>query len=885
VGLPNLALERLRRVIAALAVLTASPFSSAWTDIVHGTLIETGTSRPLRVTAQQPGGRVYWSQVARRRIDTSGWRLGRNSVVIGAGSRTPRRIQYHVRPFVAAVKARARDVVLRWPDLGRRAYYVTAHGPDGARLFGAWVYATRSPLPSAPLGRTTYTVSAPSGVTSRTWVDRIDFATERKAELFFPLNDTTKTTIGFSWDEHPQDAAYYLQIYTADGATAVWQGYTYSSVTRLDLPRGAYKWRVTAFADGGVAGRPSPWAYFESRDSIEGLENLLGQNPLATAPADRAGLLYPEDAVFLPNGDLLIADTMRHVLRRVRDREVVVAAGTGVAGFNGDGPATQVRLDRPAGLLLAPNGRVIVADHGNFLLREFDPQMATIRTLAGVPGRFGRSGPTGELESQALGYLKHMAWRNGELVVAMATRHFWPRAGREGLRGMLYAFRNGRFVPLRQSTAIEATQIAGFAWEGADLWLVVRDFAGTNHLVRLNAFGTPVLWKEAGRFAQGVVSLGGGRALVGRHSTVAEFTGAGFVTRMHGFANVAMLRPLDRRVLVVDGDAFRVELASTASWNRQAIVENGQNSFAAPVSLAMESGGTLLVLVNQPSGLFRHCQRTGATRRIAFTGGLDFALGAGDARLSPMRFPTDLTVRGDGGILVSEQNGIWEVDPVTSFMRLVAGAPRQPGRNDGAPLQARFSSVRGMREDARGNLFIADARNRLIRMLSARTGLVTTVAGDGTHGGNDPARWYGRPATSVGLNQPLDVLPADGGLYIVQAWRNVISFRDSGGLLRPWAGVDIHTGYQGQGAYLDGPRRLAMFNTPSHIEWLGQGDLLVTDQFNHVVRVVGDEARTVVGTGAPGFAPDMLNLPTAALRAGGRIIVADAGNGMVRAAP
>lgn len=873
------------RRLSCLALIAAACHAWPWADVTQGSYLPTGSARPQRVSVQQPAGRTYWSRTVRSKVDTSQWRIGRNRVFISRAAGLPAYRDYYVRPFTARPQLSQGGVWLEWPDLGRTAYYVTAHDSLGRQLMADWVYHHGAAVPSVEQGRTIYRVATPTGISATTWIDRTDYATERVVEPYFPINDTTKRTVAFSWDDDPQDGAYYLQVYDAGNDRAVWQGYVYDTVQPLDLPRGEYRWRVTPVSVLDVQGQPSPWRTFRSVDAIQGMENLLGQNPLATTTADRAGLLYPEDAIRMPNGDLLIADTLRHVLKRVANGVVTVVAGTGVAGYSGDGAALEVQFDRPAGLLLAPDGRVLVADMGNFLLREYDPASGSVRTLAGVPRQQGRCREDGQMESNALGYVKHMGWRNGELVVAMAGLYRWPGNRGDSVRGHLYVFRGGRFEVVPQTAGLAISQLLGFDWRDNDLWFVYKDLRGFHRLGKLSPLGVQTVEVDAGAYAQGVIATGPDTALIGRHTSLARYEAGRLDTVAYGFANITMMRRDGTSLLVTDSDALRVDAVDPVSGAIATLVENGRNTFAAPISVARRSATEVVLLTNQPSGIFSHDLETGATRRIAGTGSVEFATAGVDAKLSAMRYPTHLAILSDGRILYVEQHGIWEVDPVTRVQRIFAGAPSVEGWADGLAAGARFRNVKSVRETASGDLLVADAGNGFVRRLHTKTGRVLTIAGDGTAGAGNTTLWYGRPARSVGLNYPTDALPADGGYYLTQAYRNVVSFVGGDGNLVPWAGVDLQSNYQGTGRFSDGPRLSASFSTPLHLEWLAPGTLLVTDQFNHMVRIVGDTTQTVLGTGAQGFGPNLLNMPASAISVGSRVLVCDTGNGLVRFGP
>src|ERR1039457_418255 len=89
-------------------------------------------------------------------------------------------------------------------------------------------------------------------------------------------------------------------------------------------------------------------------------------------------------------GNLYLADTDNHRIRKVSAGIVTTIAGTGVAGFSGDGgSAVNAQLNFPYGLALDSAGNLYVADYGNERVRRIAPD-GTITTIAGT-GQSGSS--------------------------------------------------------------------------------------------------------------------------------------------------------------------------------------------------------------------------------------------------------------------------------------------------------------------------------------------------------------------------------------------------------------------------------------------------------------------------------------------------------------
>lgn len=112
-------------------------------------------------------------------------------------------------------------------------------------------------------------------------------------------------------------------------------------------------------------------------DGGSALEARLGQ-PYGQA-ADPAGRV-----VYDREGSLLIADTENNRIRKVDANGIITTvAGTGVAGFSGDGgPATAAQINRPVDVAVAADNTLYFTDVFNNCVRKIDPQ-GTISTVAG----------------------------------------------------------------------------------------------------------------------------------------------------------------------------------------------------------------------------------------------------------------------------------------------------------------------------------------------------------------------------------------------------------------------------------------------------------------------------------------------------------------------
>jgi sugar lactone lactonase YvrE len=151
----------------------------------------------------------------------------------------------------------------------------------------------------------------------------------------------------------------------------------------------------------------------------------------------------------------------------------------------------------------------------------------------------------------------------------------------------------------------------------------------------------------------------------------------------------------------------------------------------------------------------------------------------------------------------------------------LAGSSR--GYADGTGTAAQFALPAGIAADGE-NLYVADSGNHRIRKIVIASGVVTTLAGDGTAGYAD-----GRGAAAQ-FNRPGGVAVDGGVLYVAdQNNHRIRKIVIASGEVTTYAGST-------QG-YADGRGTAAQFNAPYSIAVYG-GKLYVTDTLNHRIRVI-----------------------------------------------
>jgi uncharacterized protein (TIGR03437 family) len=204
--------------------------------------------------------------------------------------------------------------------------------------------------------------------------------------------------------------------------------------------------------------------------------------------------------------------------------------------------------------------------------------------------------------------------------------------------------------------------------------------------------------------------------------------------------------------------------------------------------------------------------------------------------------------------------------------------------DNSAAASAELHGPYGVAADSAGNLYIADSGNQRVRKVSK--GVITTVAGNGTLGYTGD----NGPATAAQLNTPYGVaVDSAGNLYIADSGNNVIrKVTVSSGVISTVAGNGT-SGYTGD----NGPATSAQLFTPSWVAVDPAGNLYITDVANNVVREASASngvISTVAGNGTYAFAGDgalatgaALDQPMGvAVDSAGNLYIADTGNQRIR---
>jgi hypothetical protein len=223
-----------------------------------------------------------------------------------------------------------------------------------------------------------------------------------------------------------------------------------------------------------------------------------------------------------------------------------------------------------------------------------------------------------------------------------------------------------------------------------------------------------------------------------------------------------------------------------------------------------------------------------------------FSGDSGQASLAELNGPSGVTVDSHGDIYITDYGNyrIRKISATTGIITTIAGGGPGPGLGDGGPaIASSLDDAMNVTFDSAGNMYIADAGDFAVRKIDASTGIITAVVG--TPGNlNWGYSGDGGPATAAALVGPSDIaFDIHGNMYLADGGNNVIrKVTASTGIITTIAGngyghkaFHFYTGgYTGDGgqatsAELYGPEAVALDDSCN---------IYIADYLNNVVRKV-----------------------------------------------
>ncbi|MEN9576854.1 MAG: hypothetical protein RL514_4709 [Verrucomicrobiota bacterium] len=495
------------------------------------------------------------------------------------------------------------------------------------------------------------------------------------------------------------------------------------------------------------------------------------------------------------SGDILVADNVGHVIRRVTlAGGNTVIAGSGAQGTQ-DGPAlgggaANANFRQPAGIVELPNGNLLIADTGNNMLRLFDRTAGTVDVIGGLPVG---GGPSASSRLDGTLYVTPGAVATPGTALFAAPRQ-------------LFRLNDGRILMVegnnvRQIDAaltdvsvfpnFPALNGPYFTVESANALLVAESGAHTiSRLFLANPQNPIVLAGLPGTAGarQGPVALAtlsGPRAVVSGPGGILVVADRGNSQLRRLGASLGngpiLLASLTNAVYEVGNSHTWKTLATGATGSGVPLyytyARNG-TQFAAgsdltnvvvSTDLKRTDGGDWSATVYDD---FDQTDIPNALLTITVTDPLfDFTTVASSSQFSGL-VPA-FWLHPDGNTLYFAQpsdHTIQMLQISTGVKTKIAGVQSFPGSTDGSGNSARFNAPQAVWGDGTNTLYVADTGNHILRRIQLSTRIVSTFSGAAANGSGyvDDVAGFARFETPARLQ-----FGADGNLFVIDGPRIV----------------------------------------------------------------------------------------------------------------
>ena len=689
---------------------------------------------------------------------------------------------------------------------------------------------------------------------------------------------TSESSISLAWqDSSTNETGFIVQRRREGSGVWIQVGTTAADVTSFSIgalfSNATYIFRVQAFNDEESS------AYSNETEAT----TLAGELPVndwiidtiagrrvgddENGPALQARLGFPNDVAVDRSGNVYIAEWESHRVRRVdTDGTITTVAGTGKAGYGGDGgPADAALLWGPIGVAVDSAGNLYIADGGNHRIRRVD-RSGIITTVAGNGTR---------------GY-------GGDRAPAVEAGLYDPRAVAVDSAGNLYITQTVAGRIRRVDTAGIITTVAtglrsprGLAVDGSGN-LYIADL-GNDRIRRVDAQGGVTTF--AGTGEEGYSGDGGPAVQAQLHVP--------YGLAVDSAGNLYIADGGNHRIRRVDGSGTIttvVGIGGIGINNVGGYSGGGGPALGAQLSrprgLAVDRSGNLYI-ADLGNYRIRRVDGSGIITTIAGIGESGYGGDGGPANKAQLYRPKDVIVDSSGNLYIADtdNNRIRRVD-TSGIITTIAGNGYRGYSGDGGPaLEAQLSRPEGVAVDNAGDLYIADTWNHRIRRVDA-SGTITTIAGIGSEG----LLGEGGPAVEAQLRAPSGVaLDGSGNIYISDTYNMRIRRVDATGIITTVAG----SGSTGVGDYSGdgGPAVEARLDTPHDVAVDDDGNLYIADTSNNRIRrvdgsgIITTVAGSVEGSDTRGYGPAVeaaLRPVSVAADSTGNLYIADRRTDVIR---
>jgi streptogramin lyase len=594
-------------------------------------------------------------------------------------------------------------------------------------------------------------------------------------------------------------------------------------------------------------------------------------------------------------GNIYVADYNNNLIREISPTGVVTTfAGSGTAGaVNGTGTAAS--FNKPYGLSVDASGNVYVADFGNNLVRKIT-STGVVTTLAGS-GAAGNTNGTGTAASfhNILSTVEDAA---GDVYVSEGynddIRMITPAGVVTNLAGSGAAGNiNGT------GTAAQFSSPHGLAMDASGNIYVadavnneIRLVTSTGYTLNsvlpagltLNGLtgiisGTPTAASAAANYSVTAYNTGGGSTAT-INIKVANPAAAPVISYANSTHTYITGKAIEAFGITNTGGAVPAtsySLVSTFAGSGTIGATNGTGtaaSFHSPSGVAIDASGNVYV-ADYNNNLIREISPAGVVTTFAGSGAAGAVNGTGTAASFNKPYGVAVDVKGNVYVADGGNNLIRKIT-ATGVVTTFAGTGGL-GYVDGAATVAKFRKPVGVAVDGQGNVYVGDNGNNVIREINS-SGTVSTLAGSGTAGSADGTGIAASFFNPWGLS-----VDASGNIYVADNGNNNIRKITPAGVVTTLAGSGVAGNSTGTGT-------MASFSSPYSTTVDNLGNVYVADGANNQVKMITPAgvvtnlagSGTTGTTNAIGTAARFNNPHGVAIDTSGNLYVADYGSSLIR---